>query len=238
MGNMKKINVVNLGTMNYSKALAIQLKLRDLRVVEKIEDTLLIVEHDPVLTLGSSGKLKNILVSEEFLKSRGIDVVQLRRGGDVTYHGPGQIVGYPIVHMRNYNKDVRSFVQNMKQTFIDLLKEEFGFEAEGKDGDHTGVWVGEEKITAIGISVSKMVTMHGFAFNVNTDLSHFKWINPCGFRDKGVISLEKLMGSSMDMEKMKQKTMNYYCNAYGLDPHEMEAEELMKMLEDKYDGDF
>ncbi|WP_246798138.1 lipoyl(octanoyl) transferase LipB [Alkalibacter rhizosphaerae] len=238
MGNMKKINVVNLGTMNYSEALEIQLKLRDLRVVEKIEDTLLIVEHDPVLTLGSSGKLSNILVSEEFLKSRGIDVVQLRRGGDVTYHGPGQIVGYPIVHMRNYNKDVRSFVQNMKQTFIDLLKEEFGFEAEGKDGDHTGVWVGEEKITAIGISVSKMVTMHGFAFNVNTDLSHFKWINPCGFRDKGVISLEKLMGSSMDMEKMKQKTMNYYCNACGLDPHEMEAEELMKMLEDKYDGDF
>ncbi|QSX09734.1 lipoyl(octanoyl) transferase LipB [Alkalibacter rhizosphaerae] len=235
---MKKINVVNLGTMNYSEALEIQLKLRDLRVVEKIEDTLLIVEHDPVLTLGSSGKLSNILVSEEFLKSRGIDVVQLRRGGDVTYHGPGQIVGYPIVHMRNYNKDVRSFVQNMKQTFIDLLKEEFGFEAEGKDGDHTGVWVGEEKITAIGISVSKMVTMHGFAFNVNTDLSHFKWINPCGFRDKGVISLEKLMGSSMDMEKMKQKTMNYYCNACGLDPHEMEAEELMKMLEDKYDGDF
>ncbi|MBF7097492.1 lipoyl(octanoyl) transferase LipB [Alkalibacter mobilis] len=238
MGKRKKINIVDLGKMEYSEALKIQTRLRDLRVDEKIEDTLLMVEHDPVLTLGSRGKMENILVSEEFLKSNGIEVVQLRRGGDVTYHGPGQIVGYPIVDMKNYDRDLRRFVQNLKQIFIAMLEDEFNIHAEGKEGDHTGVWLGNEKITAIGISVSKMVTMHGFAFNVNTDLNHFKWINPCGFSDKGVTSLEKLMGHSMDMKKMKKLTVEYYCKMFDVDPQEMDVADLMDIMEGTKNDDY
>lgn len=228
------INIVNLGTMEYSKALKIQENLRILRIDDKIEDTLLIVEHSPVLTLGCRGKKHNILVSEEFLQEQGIEVVSLNRGGDITYHGPGQIVGYPILHLKNYNKDVRGLVWKLKEIFIRLLHEEYKIEAIGLDSDYTGVWIGNNKITAIGISISRMVSMHGFAFNVNTDLSHFNWINPCGFTDKGVISLEKLMGYSLDIEKVKNQIVDYFCELFDVNPVPMSIEKLNNILEENY----
>ena len=213
-----KINVVNVGLMDYSQALKIQENLRELRVDDKIEDTLLIVEHPAVLTLGVKGKEENILVSEEFLQSKDVDVVRLNRGGDVTYHGLGQIVGYPIFHLKNYNKDVRKFVWRIKETFIRMLQEEYNIESYGLDGEHTGVWIGNDKITAIGISISKMVSMHGFAFNVNTNLEHFDWIYPCGFKEKGVISLGKQLGHPMDMDQLRQKTVKYFCELFEVEP--------------------
>ncbi|HCX65353.1 MAG TPA: octanoyltransferase [Eubacteriaceae bacterium] len=231
MDEKAKINIVDLGYMDYKEALELQFALRELRVEEKIEDTLLLVEHNPVLTMGSRGKMENVLVSNTFLKENGIDVVELRRGGDVTYHGPGQIVGYPIFDLKNFDRDIRGFVRNMKQTFIDLLQHEFDIASEGRDGDHSGVWIGEEKITAIGISVSKMVTMHGFAFNGNTDLEHFKWINPCGFQDKGATSLEKQLGRSVDMKEMKELVTKYFCEAFAVKGKEMDKETLLEKLE-------
>lgn len=222
-----KINIINLGTLDYSKVLKIQEELRELRANDKIEDTLLIVEHPPVLTLGVRGKEENILVSKEFLQSKGIDVVRLNRGGDVTYHGPGQIVGYPIFHLKNYNRDVRKFVWTIKEIFIKMLREVYNIESYGMDGEHTGVWIGSDKITAIGISISKMVSMHGFAFNVNTNLEHFSWIYPCGFKDRGVISLEKLLGHPMDMDKLKNRTIDYFCDLFQVEGIFMSLEDLL-----------
>lgn len=226
------VNIVNLGTMEYSQALKIQEGLRKLRIEDKIEDTLLIVEHPPVLTMGCRGKNDNILVPHEFLKQQGIDVVKLNRGGDVTYHGPGQIVGYPILNLNQHQRDVRGLVWKLKEIFIRMLCEEYKIEAKGLDGEYTGVWLGNDKITAIGISISRMVTMHGFAFNVNTNLDHFKWINPCGFTDRGVVSLEKLMGHPMDMEKVKQLTIDYYCALFKAIPVNMSLLELNNILEE------
>jgi len=227
------VNIVNLGTMEYSKALGIQEALRKLRIEDKIDDTLLIVEHNPVLTLGCRGKVDNILVSDEFLQQQGIDVVKLNRGGDVTYHGPGQIVGYPILNLNNYDRNVRGLIWNLKEMFIRLLREKYNIEAYGLEKEYTGVWLGDNKITAIGVSISRMVTMHGFAFNVNTNLEHFRWINPCGFVDRGVISLEKLVGYPLDMEEVKRYTIEYFCELFEVNPVQMSCKELKNILEER-----
>lgn len=226
------INVVNLGTMEYLQALSIQENLRKLRIDNKIEDTLLIVEHPPVLTMGCRGQSENILVPHEFLKEQGINVVKLNRGGDVTYHGPGQIVGYPILNLNNYRRDVRSLVWKLKEIFIKMLHEQYNIQSKGLDNEYTGVWLGNDKITAIGISISRMVTMHGFAFNVNTNLDHFTWINPCGFKDKGVTSLEKLMGHPMDMGEVKELTIEYFCDLFKVNPVYLSLEELNNSMEE------
>ncbi len=226
------VNIVDLGTMEYSKALALQEGLRNFRVEDKIEDTLLIVEHNPVLTLGRSGKKDNILVSDEFLREQGIDVVKLKRGGDVTYHGPGQIVGYPILHLNNYERNVTALIWNLKEIFIRLLREKYNVEVSGLDKEYTGVWLGNDKITAIGVSISRRVTMHGFAFNVNTNLEHFRWINPCGFIDRGVTTLEKLMGCPLDMDEVKTFTVDYFCKLFKVNPIKMSLEELNNILEE------
>jgi len=218
---MKKIKIVKLGKMDYLEALAIQEKLMAQRQAGEGIDTLLLVEHLPVLTLGRRGKQNNIIVPEEFLKANNINVYEISRGGDVTYHGPGQVVGYPIMDLRNYGKDIKDFVWRIEEVFIRLLKEEYDIEASREDNKYTGVWVGDEKITAIGIAVKKWVTMHGFAFNVNTNLDHFKWIVPCGLADRGVVSLEKILGKPQDFDRLNDLVVKYFCQVFDLKP-EME----------------
>ena len=164
-----KLNVVELGKMKYSEALDIQLSLLEKRQRGEITDTLLLVEHTPVITLGKNAKEENVLCSSTALKDKGVDLVEINRGGDVTYHGPGQIVGYPIVNIKMQKLGIRVFVEKLEQVFIDLLKEEYGITAI-RDDINNGVWVDGEKITAVGLAVKKWVTMHGFAFNVATDL--------------------------------------------------------------------
>ncbi|MPW24824.1 lipoyl(octanoyl) transferase LipB [Alkalibaculum sp. M08DMB] len=230
------INIVDLGIMDYGETLIIQERLRKLRIENKIEDTLLIVEHLPVLTLGCRGKKSNILVTDEFLKQKGINVINLNRGGDVTYHGPGQIVGYPIINLKNYNRDVRNFVWKLKEIFIRMLREQYKINVSGLDGEYTGVWFGNDKIVAIGIAISRMVSMHGFAFNVNTNLEDFRWINPCGFTDKGVTSLEKLLGHSMNMDEVKQLTINYFIELFEANQISLSLEELNNILEENNHG--
>lgn len=209
-----KINVVDLGKMDYMEALKIQEALMAERIAGKGVDTLLLVEHPPVLTLGRRGEYSNILAGKEYLESLGVSIYEVTRGGDVTYHGPGQIVGYPIMNLETYGKDIKQFIWKLEEVFIRLLKDLYMIEATRDEKKYTGVWVGDEKITAIGVAVKHWVTMHGFAFNVNTDLSHFNWINPCGITDKGVTSVQKLLGHEVDFEAIKIKISEYFMNVF------------------------
>jgi len=170
---------------------------------------LLFVEHPPVYTLGKSGNIDNVLLSEENLKARGIDFFRTNRGGDITFHGPQQIVGYPILDLEKFYTDIGKYLRNMEEVIILTLKE-YGIEA-GRSAGETGVWIDadikgkERKICAIGVRSSRWITMHGFALNVNTDLDYFNFIIPCGIQDKQVTSLQKELGRPVDFEEAKQK---------------------------------
>ena len=212
------MKVVQLGLMDYAKALEIQEMLLGKRQQYIIGDVLLLVEHPPVLTVGRSGKYSNIITGIEMLKSMGVSAYDVNRGGDVTYHGPGQVVGYPIMDLGLHGRDIKIFVWKIEEVFILLLKEKYGIIAHREEKKYTGVWVGNEKITAIGIAVKRWVTMHGFAFNVNTDLEHFNWINPCGITDRGVTSLCKILGKHQNFEELNKLTSEYFCRVFNTQP--------------------
>ena len=221
-----KLNVVSLGRIDYKEALEIQEKILLLRQQRKINNTLLLLEHPPVITLGRRGMYSNIIAAGEKLEAKRINIYEVARGGDVTYHGPGQIVGYPIVNLKDLNRGVKDYVWGIEECFICLLKNEFAISAHRDEKRYTGVWVGDKKITAIGIAVKHWVTMHGFAFNVNTELEHFKWINPCGITDKGVTSLEKLKGYSQDIGKLNGMVADYFCEVFGFQPELINRRDL------------
>jgi len=208
------LNVLRLGRCDYEKALNIQLDVLKKRQDGQLGDTLILVEHPPVLTLGKRSEDGHILVSEEALAAHGIDVFQTNRGGLVTYHGDGQIVGYPIVDIKRSGIGIRNFVGGLEQIFIQLLKSEYKIDA-GKDEEHTGVWVGNAKITAIGLAVKRGVTMHGFAFNVCPNMDHFNLIVPCGIQGRAVASLEKLTGIKPDFDAVNQQVLQYFMKQFG-----------------------
>ena len=178
------------------------------------EHRLLMVEHNPVFTLGKSGKREHVLVSEEQLKNLGIEFFHINRGGDVTYHGLQQIVGYPILDLDKFKTDLGWYLRSLEQVIIDVLAE-YGLKGERSDGE-TGVWLEPNdpfmarKICAMGIKCSRWITMHGFALNVNTDLSHFEFIVPCGIQGKTVTSLEKELGHKVDYEAVKEKIKKHF----------------------------
>jgi lipoyl(octanoyl) transferase len=173
------------------------------------EHYLLFVEHPPVYTLGKSGNINNVLLSEENLKARGIDFFHTNRGGDITFHGPGQIVGYPVLDLEKFYTDIGKYLRSMEEVIIRTLAE-YGLKGDRSPGE-TGVWIDpdkrgrERKICAIGVRSSRWVTMHGFALNVNTDLNYFNFIIPCGIQNKQVTSLEKELGHAVDFEAAKEK---------------------------------
>lgn len=210
-----ELEILNLGKMDYGKALDIQQNILAARQEGKLPDMLILVEHFPVITLGRRGRYENIFAPEQELEEAGVKIYEVNRGGDVTYHGPGQLVGYPIVDLNNHGKDIRQFVWNIEEVFIRLLLDEFGIKARREEGTYTGVWVGNNKITAIGIAVKRWVTMHGFAFNINTNLGHFKWINPCGLSDRGVTSLEELLGARQDFRRVTGLVTRYFSSVFG-----------------------
>lgn len=178
------------------------------------EHRLLIVEHNPVFTLGKSGKREHILVSEEQLEKLGIEFFHINRGGDVTYHGLQQIVGYPILDLDKFKTDLGWYLRSLEQVIIDVIAE-YGLKGERSAGE-TGVWLEPEdpfmarKICAMGIKCSRWITMHGFALNVNTDLSHFEFIVPCGIQGKTVTSLEKELGHKVNYEEVKEKIKKHF----------------------------
>lgn len=220
------INYQDIGIIPYRAAWDYQEKLfaglMDKKLAgEKIfPGYLLFCEHPPVFTLGKSGSPENLLINEPMLAQRGIEFYRINRGGDITFHGPGQIVGYPILDLEQLNLGIKTYIELLEESVIQVL-EEFGIKA-GRLAGATGVWLDPEipgkarKICAIGVKAGRHITMHGFAFNVNTDLSYYQYINPCGFTDKGVTSMEKELGGKQDIEKVKQLLKCYLADTLGV----------------------
>ena len=200
------INILDLGRMSYNSAWDIQKNYHQKVLTGKEQDTLILVEHEPVYTLGKNANDNHLLQSA----SQEIEVYRIERGGDITFHGPGQIVVYPILDLNRYVKSVSWYMRTLEKIIIDTLSD-FKIKAELKDG-LTGVWVGDEKIGAQGVRISRWVTMHGLALNVNTDLKYFDGIIPCGIFDYGVTSMEKLTGSKQDINKVKNTIIKYFNN--------------------------
>ncbi|TMQ65978.1 MAG: lipoyl(octanoyl) transferase LipB [Candidatus Eisenbacteria bacterium] len=194
------IPVYDLGRVPYREALAFQRRAVEMRSRDEAPDVLYIVEHDPVVTVGRSGHPENLRAGQDELRRRGVDLVSVERGGDVTYHGPGQIVGYPIVSLAGLpgGRDLHRYLRDLEQALIDCLGA-FGLPA-ARNPSYTGVWVGEKKVAAIGVAVRHWVAFHGFALNVDPDLSHFDLIHPCGIRHLGVASMASLLGHAPPRE--------------------------------------
>lgn len=211
---MRVLKVTDLGgCAGYAEVLALQERLHARRAAGEIPDTLLLLEHRPVYTLGRSASEENILLSEEALREAGIERVVTSRGGDVTYHGPGQLVGYPIVHLGDARLRVLDYVSGLEETLIRAAAA-YGVGA-GRDPRNRGVWVGNSKLAALGIRVAHQVTMHGFALNVNTRLEDYRGIVACGLRDAGVTSLSRLVGRSLDMEEVKARVAEAFRAVFG-----------------------
>jgi lipoyl(octanoyl) transferase len=211
-----KLDVIKTGNIDYQTAYNLQLDLLEKRKNNEINDTLLLVEHPPVFTIGTSGTSDNITVSKDFLQNSGIEVFETNRGGDITYHGPGQIVGYPILSLKEHKKDLHWLLRSYEEVFIRLLKKEYDIAAERIKG-LTGVWVGDEKITAIGVGVRHWITYHGFAFNVNPNLNHFSYIIPCGIQDKGVTSLTKILGYEVEEKEVTENLIKYFAEVFNME---------------------
>jgi lipoate-protein ligase B len=199
-----QIFVQNMGRKSYKAVWDLQIKMQQQRIRGEIEDTLILVEHDPVYTLGKNADKDHLLQSRD----ESIDVFNIERGGDITFHGPGQLVGYPILDLSNYKKSVSWYMRTLEQVLIDTLIE-FKITAQRND-DLTGVWVGDEKIAALGVRISRWVTMHGFALNVNPDLSFYDGIIPCGIFDHGVTSMEQLLGETQNSDNVKNMVIEKF----------------------------
>ncbi len=214
IGRDRALTAYDLGVVRYSDALSLQHKLVEDRRSGVIDDTLLLLEHPSVITMGKSAVAEHVLATPEELAAASVEMVWIERGGETTYHGPGQIVGYIIIDLAAYLRSVKKFVTLVEKLFIDLLSEHYGIES-NHDEKHTGVWVGEDKVTAIGIAIKNRITFHGFAFNVNTDLSHYDWIVPCGITDRGQTSLAKLTGQTHDLGVVKNQLVETFSRLFG-----------------------
>jgi lipoyl(octanoyl) transferase len=216
----------DLGLRSYKEVWDLQEVLLKQNVEKKSTDEsrgstihhLLFVEHPPVYTLGKSGKEEHVLINEETLQQKGIEYFHINRGGDITFHGPDQLVGYPILDLDKFKTDLGWYLRSLEQVMIDTMAE-YGLKGERSKGE-TGVWMDvgikgkERKICAMGIKCSRWVTMHGFAFNVNTDLSYFNFIIPCGIQNKQVTSLQKELGHRVDMHELKEKVKRNFENIF------------------------
>ena len=198
-------NILDLGKSHYNDAWKLQKRLQSQRISGQIDDQLLLVEHFPVYTLGKNTPKEHLLTKE----SDNISIIQTDRGGDITFHGPGQLVGYPILDLNQYKRSITWYMRELEQLIIDVLKE-YDINAERKKG-LTGVWVKGKKIAALGVRISKWVTMHGFSLNINPDLKYYQGIIPCGIKDYGVTSMADLLGNDVpDMSEIKDTLVQHF----------------------------
>ena len=212
--DMVKGTVIKTGQLDYQYAWDLQRELHSKRRNQEIADTLLLLEHPHTYTIGKSGGENHLLADEQLLARQDIKVHRIDRGGDITYHGPGQLIGYPIFDLHNHYLDVHRFLRDIEEVIIKVLAE---YELLGRREEGlTGVWVDGAKVCAIGIKVSRWVTMHGFAFNVTTDLSYFRNIVPCGISDKPITSLETLLDRNVQMKEVQGKVINHFQSVFGI----------------------
>ncbi|MBA2602007.1 MAG: lipoyl(octanoyl) transferase LipB [Acidobacteria bacterium] len=218
---MDVVEVRRLGMVPYADALTLQAELVEERKAGRIPDQLLLLEHPPVITLGAKVRQdrSHLLATPAFLESAGISLFEAGRGGDVTYHGPGQLVGYPILDLRPDRCDVHRYVRDLEAVMIGAALH-FGVEADRAPG-LSGAWVGTSKLAAIGVRISRWITSHGFAFNVTTDLSHFGLIVPCGIADRGVTSLEALLARPVPLEDVEDAVVRVFGEVFDRQPVEV-----------------
>jgi lipoyl(octanoyl) transferase len=209
------LEVRRLGTIGYQAGLDLQKELVEARKAGRIPDQLLLLEHPPVITLGvrTRNDRSHVLESEESLAEKGVGLFETGRGGDVTYHGPGQLVGYPIVDLKPDRCDVHRYVRDLEEVLIGAVAA-FGITA-GRIAGLTGIWVGDRKLAAIGVRISRWITSHGFALNVSTNLSHFGLIVPCGIVDKGVTSMERELGRSVSMDEVADAVASEFSRVFA-----------------------
>lgn len=214
---MSTLDIYELGTVPYEKALEYQENLLARRIAEEIPDSLILLEHPPTITTGRKGNTGNLLVRKEYLEKHGISFTHTSRGGDITFHGPGQIVGYPILNLKNHGMDIREHLRNIEEAIIRTLRD---FEIEGRRIDGvTGVWVKRSKIASIGIAIRKWVSYHGFALNVSTNLDYFDLILSCGITDVRMTSIGSWLGNeeNVRMEDVTQSVIKSFMGVFGFE---------------------
>ena len=230
---MKICQIVDLGLMGYAQAWTLQKRVVAARKAGAVDDVLLLCEHPHVITQGRNGKREHLLASEHVLRQKGVEFHTTDRGGDITYHGPGQIVGYPILNLGAIRRDVVWYVRMLEEAMIQATAE-LGLAAKRVEGK-TGIWVryenAEEKLAAIGVHISRWVTSHGFAYNVSTDLRYFDLIVPCGIADRRATSLEKLLGRSVKREEIAPRIAKHLGEVFGLELKETSSTELLDKLQ-------
>jgi lipoate-protein ligase B len=213
---MNTFKIYKLGKVPYRKALEIQLMLHEMRTNGEIGDTLLLLEHPPTFTIGRRGNMGNLLAAENYLSKAGIHFEVISRGGDITYHGPGQLVGYPIMDLNGMGRDVHKYLRNLEETIIVSLAD-FGIRGRRIKGI-TGVWTKWHKIASIGVGVRRWVTYHGFALNVNTDLSYFEMIVPCGIENVKMTSIQRWLGKKeyIDMPEAEDSIIKAFSQVFDI----------------------
>jgi lipoate-protein ligase B len=194
--------------LGFEEALSMQMKICELKKAGFAADVLLLLEHTPVVTLGRSGDWHNLLVSEETLRMRGVSRHHIDRGGDITFHGPGQLVGYPLLKLERHEQDVHQYMRNLEEAIICVLRE-YGIDA-GRQEKLTGVWTSSGKICALGVHISRWITRHGLALNVNTDLSYYDLIVPCGLHGKEIASMQSILGCEVDVREVAEKLLTHF----------------------------
>lgn len=214
----RKLSYYDLGTIDYKTAWDLQKHIVDLRYMKEIDDVLLLLEHPHTYTLGKTAHRENLICDDEYLKKNHISVYDIDRGGDITYHGKGQIVGYPIFDLNDWVKDTHKYLRALEEVIIKTCAD-YNLHTERIPG-LTGVWIDSRKIAAIGIKVSRWITMHGFAFNINTDLNLYKGIIPCGITDKEVTSLKIELGKEINLNEVKLKILENVKEVFDYDGYE------------------
>ena len=220
--------VIDLGQKEYISTRHLQLELVEARLEDRIPDVLLLVEHNPVFTMGRHGDWANLLISKKVLQDQGVRCIQIERGGDITYHGPGQLVGYPIIKVAGDGRKVKALVTKLEDVLLFTLSR-FGLHGE-RNVKNPGIWINTAKIGAIGMAIRHGISFHGFALNVNIDLNPFSWIHPCGLPEVPVTSMKQLHAVPTSMEEVKETVYSSFCRIFGYQGRCLMARNLEKAL--------
>ena len=230
MGSMEKKgfkrrgHVIDIDLIDYRRAWDFQREVVTAKVKTDLPDILILLEHNPVITLGRRGNRQHILASPEVLTAEGIQVYHVERGGEVTYHGPGQIVGYPILNLRNWHRDISWYISSLEEVLIRTLGD-FGIEGT-RNRLNRGVWVGDSKIGSIGVAITRWVTYHGFSFNVSPNMTHYHLITPCGLEGIEITSLRKLLGKEADHPRVRDVILRHFQGVFEMELVRMDMEGL------------